>query len=666
MTMKKATMILLLACLLLTGCQGGQTQTTGEESLPPETTAPGETVQVPLDPESLFSDRDHRTDYTGQSLESVVFSDGGATVSGSATVDGSTVTVTGEGTYVLSGACEDGTLIVDADKKEKIWLVLDGLTLNSASGAAIYIRQADKVFITLAPGSVNLLSNGGSFVQTDDNTVDAVIFSKDDLTLNGTGSLELRSPGGHGIVSKDDLRITGGTYQITASGHGLCGKDALSVADGSFTVYAGKDGFHGENKEDASLGSVYLGGGTYSIISDGDGISAGNVLQVDGGSFTVTSGGGSENGKDHQEDWPGGYGIRGELPSETEEQTASAKGLKASGALYLRGGIFQMDCADDAFHTNGSLTVSAGDYTVATGDDGFHADEALTVDGGTVNVTASYEGLEGLTVTINGGELTIHSEDDGLNAAGGNDGSGFGGFGNMGGWESMEDETGRPGAAPEKPEGSGQEQPVPDEKMPQMPDNGQPPDMPDGESPAGPDGEMPQMPDNGQGGGRKEPPGNMGGFGSFGGDRFGSSSDCLIRITGGSIRIYADGDGIDSNGDLEITGGYVLVEGPTDNGNGALDYNGTGTITGGTVIASGASGMAQSLTSAGTQGVLSVNTGTCPGGTEIKVTDSAGNILLTVTPGKSFSSIVISTPELQKGESYLFQTDSKTKTVTAQ
>lgn len=695
--MKKCIAFFLLVCLCLTGCQA---QTGNEETTAPETTASGDTVQTEtqqsrLDPDELFSKKDRRTDYEQEDYATVLLDGDTATATCDITLAEGSVTLTTGGTYLVQGSLTDGTLIVDTDKSEKVWLILDGVSISSADSAAIYVRQADKVFITLAPNSVNTLTGGDSFVQTDDNNVDGVIFSKDDLTLNGTGTLKLQSPAGHGIVSKDDLRITGGTYEITAAGHGLCGKDALSVADGNFTVTAGKDGFHGENKDDDSLGSVYLGGGSYRITADGDGISAGAILQIDGGDYTVTTGGGSANGKTHTQDQMGGFGGWWSDRTDTEEETVSTKGIKSTGAMYLNGGTFQMDCADDCFHSNSSLTVQAGQYTLASGDDGFHADEALVIDDGTILVTDSYEGIEGLTVTVNGGDITVYADDDGLNAAGGRDGSGFGGFGGMGstGWESMDENSGQTGGnVPNKP-GAGNQgmMQMPDGEMPAMPDGGHMPDMPDGEMPTMPDGEIPAMPEDGQmpdmpdgeiptmadgaapempnndrGGGKNDRPGNMGGFGGFGGDSFGSSSECMICINGGTVRIYADGDGIDSNGSLQITGGYVIVEGPTDNGNSAIDYDGSGTISGGTVIASGSSGMAQSLTSTGTQGVLSVNTGNCSGGTTVSVTDENGNVLLSFTPEKAFSCVVISSPDMEKGSSYTLQVGTNTKTLTAQ
>lgn len=162
------------------------------------------------------------------------------TTSDAVTVDGSTATITQEGTYLLSGTLTDGTPLIDAPDTAKIQLVLDGVTLHSESYAPIYIREADKVFLTLAPGSENTLSNSGTYTQQDDHNVDAPLFCRSDLTLNGTGSLTVESPGGHGVVCKDDLVVTGGTYTVTAASHGLSANDSVRIGGGTFTVTAGE------------------------------------------------------------------------------------------------------------------------------------------------------------------------------------------------------------------------------------------------------------------------------------------------------------------------------------------------------------------------------------------------------------------------------------------
>ena len=208
-------------------------------------------------------------------------------------MDGSTVTITAEGVYILSGTLYDGQIQINAPDSAQVQLVLNGVDITSADSSAIYALEADHVFITLADGSENSLSNGGAYLPIDENNLDSVIFSKTDLTLNGSGSLAIYAEAGHGIVSKDDLIITGGTYTIEAVSHGMTGKDTFCIADGTFTITSGKDGLHAENTEDSTLGSLYITGGTFTIAAQGDAVSASGALQIDAGTFDLLTGGGS-------------------------------------------------------------------------------------------------------------------------------------------------------------------------------------------------------------------------------------------------------------------------------------------------------------------------------------------------------------------------------------
>lgn len=423
--MKRLFIFFSISALLLSGCGQAETIYTGES------TAAGETgllaasaVQAETE---MFTDRDYDADY--DESESVLIDLNGSTAScnsGAVRISGSTVTITGEGTYILSGSLENGTVIVDADKADKLRLVLDNAAIYSESSAAIYIRQADKVFITLAENSENRLSNGGAFQALDGNNIDGVIFSKDDLTLNGSGSLSIDSPAGHGIVSKDDLAITGGSYEFSGIGHGLSGKDSVRIADGEFTIVSGKDAVHAENTEDSDLGFIYISGGTFTLQAGGDGLSASGRLQIESGCFSILSGGGSSNAAKKSR----GNGL---FPLKAEESApddgTSTKGIKAGGSLVLSGGSFIIDSADDALHSNSDLSLSGGSFSIAAGDDGMHADGQLAISGGSVDIITSFEGIEGLCILISGGEISLVSSDDGLNAAGGRDQSGFGGPG---------------------------------------------------------------------------------------------------------------------------------------------------------------------------------------------------------------------------------------------
>ena len=574
--MKKLCYLFVFA-LLLSGCTTvslGGGMTSGIEDKPGSgITSSG------IDTSNAFSERDLSGEYDTKKNAHIQLKGTSASCSSNAVqISGNRITITDEGTYILSGTLDDGMIVVNADKGDKVQLVLRNVQIHSENFAALYVLQADKVFVTLEEGSNNQLSNGGSFTALDNNDVDGVIFSKEDVTFNGTGALMISSPAGHGIVSKDELTVTGGTYEITCASHGLVGKDSVCVAGGDFTLSAGKDGIHAENNDDASLGFVYLKDGAFKITAEGDGISAASHLQIDGGTFDILAGGGSKNGDKHTSDsWGGFPGGMGGYPGRpggrsttavTGDDSTSIKGLKAGGNLLILSGSFVMDTADDGVHSNGNLTVNGGTFQIATGDDGFHADETLAIAGGVVQISESYEGLEGLHVVVSGGEITLTATDDGINAAGGIDQSGMGGN-------------------------------RPNER-----------------------------------------------FGGMGGNSNGS-----ITISGGKLYIKASGDGVDANGTLTITGGHTVVCGPTTGDTATLDFDKSGVISGGTFIGTGASGMAQTF-SASEQGVIAVNVGTRQAGTKITLSDTSGNVLLSAEPELSYAVVILSCPQMVKGQTY--------------
>lgn len=377
----------------------------------------------------LFTDRDMEIGYDEETSVSILLTGDSASCDSDAVqISGSTVILTEEGTYILSGTLDDGMIVVNAGDADKIQLVLQNAQITSATSAAIYIPEADKVFITTAAGTSNTLANGGEYTAIDDNNIDAVIFSKADLTLNGAGSLAIEAAAGHGIVSKDDLVLTSGTYTITAASHGLSGKDSVRIANGTYTITSGKDGIHAENADDASLGSAYILGGNFDISAQGDGISAAGSLQIEGGTFSITTGEGSESVEMSSDDM--GFGQRGFFdtePEESEADSVSQKGIKADGSITLAGGTFVTDTADDSIHAGGDILVTDGQFDLKSGDDAVHSDAAVCIQNGTFVISYCYEGIEGLSITIEDGTFDITSHDDGLNAAGGADSSGFGG-----------------------------------------------------------------------------------------------------------------------------------------------------------------------------------------------------------------------------------------------
>ena len=624
---RKMALFFVMA-LMLSGCSQTNTETstastqTEENSTTSSTSETTTVTPTSINSSEIFSNRDFEIGYDETTSAQITLNGTSASCDSDAVlISGSTITITDEGTYILSGTLKNGMIIVDAEDSDKIQLVLNGVSITNESSASIYVRQADKVFITTNTDTKNSLSNGGTYTDIDDNNIDAVIFSKADLTLNGAGTLSIDAEAGHGIVSKDDVIITSGTYDITAASHGISGKDRVGIANGSFTIVSGKDGIHAENTEDTSLGYVYLENGTFDITAQGDGISAENVLQIEDGNFKIQTGEGSDAVNLDQKESEKSMGQRPERRMDqketeqttkgttttelsgmtemswtnkesgitklsettvtpktttetttetTEDTSVSRKGLKATSDLVINGGSFELDTEDDSVHSNGNVSIHSGEFQIATGDDGMHADSNLTIASGTIEITKSYEGLEGETVTISGGEIQLVASDDGVNAAGGKDQSGMSTF--------------------------------------------------------------------------------AGGHG--GGDKFASNSNGLITISGGTLYVNAEGDGIDSNGNITMTGGEVYVLGPNSTGNGMLDYDSEATISGGTFIAAGSSGMAQNFGDSSTQGSILVSVEQQEAGSIVKLLDENNKELLSWTAEKSFDCVLISCPDIQKGSTY--------------
>lgn len=451
---RAAVPLILCAALLLSACGSGNGAASSDSlsAVPDSASSASESVdsvssaqaEQILDTDALFSDRDLSQSYDEAAAVTVqLLGDTAACASDAVRIEGGSVTLTEEGVYLFTGTLADGQIRVDAGSKDKVQIVLAGVRITSSSSAAVYCREADKVFLTLAEGTENTLANGGTFAAIDENNIDAAVFSKTDLTLNGTGSLTITSPAGHGVVSKDELTITGGSYTVTAAKHGFAGKDSVSIADGCFAITSGKDGIHAENTDDAEQGFLYIGGGSFTIDAAGDGLSAGSTLQIDGGTFRLTTGGGSDavtvKAGDGRMTQP--FGMR-DFTSGTEQSSGDAescKGIKAGTALTVNDGTFVLDTADDAVHSNGDVTLCGGSWTIRTGDDGIHADGAVLIRAGEFSIPCCYEGVEGRSVTIDGGTLDIVAYDDGINAAGGTDGSGTAfGFGKQDGFAAGE------------------------------------------------------------------------------------------------------------------------------------------------------------------------------------------------------------------------------------
>lgn len=314
-----------------------------------DTAASGEAVTL-VDTSSVFSDRNLDASYDEAAATRIELSDAGSTSTGTGvTISGSTITITEEGVYIVSGTLADGQIVVDAAEDAKVQIVLDGADITSSDAAAIYVVSADKVFVTLAEGSSNSLAVTGSFAATDDgNTVDGAIFSKADLTIQGEGALSVVCAAGHGIVSKDELTITGGTISVEASGHALQAKDALAISGGTLDLVAGTDALHCSDDEDAEHGWIYISGGTITAEATSDAIDAGSFLEIDGGDITVTAG---DDGL-HAE-------YAAVVNGGTITVTQSTEALEGS-AVTITGGTLDLVSSDDGINAAGEPTETDG------------------------------------------------------------------------------------------------------------------------------------------------------------------------------------------------------------------------------------------------------------------------------------------------------------------
>ena len=640
-----------------------------------------------------FTDRDLSGSYDAAEA-AVITLDGDRAVANSNAVscEDGVVTISKKGTYILTGVLNDGTILVDVDDSDKVQLVLDGASISSATSAAILILSADKVFITLAEGTENALSNTGTYVENPLANIDGVIFSKSDLVINGAGSLTIDAATGHGIVAKDDFKVTGGSITIEApEGHGIEAKDSIRVANGAITVSCGKDALHCENEDDAEKGYVVILGGAFDLTSGGDGISASNALTVMDGSFSILAGGGSANGNNHREAFDGGTrgnrggmferGNRGTSEGREEASDKSSEGTEASTNKpddFQPGEVPEgmeppSDLPDDL--QPGKLPEGMeppsdlpGDFQPGEMPDNFQPGEAPegmepptgmpddfqpgeapegmerpsdmpddlqpgNASGNTASSerteSASMKGLKsGSGLVVYGGAFTLDTADDSLHTDG--DCTINGGSFTL---SSGDDGIHADGALTVNDGSIAIVKSYEGLEGASITINGGDIDVT-----ASDDGLNASGGNDGSGRDGRD-------------DMFATDATAWISIAGGHLTVDADGDGIDSNGNLVVTGGSTVVRGPVNSGNGALDFAGTGTITGGTVIALGASGMALNFGGDSTQAsVLVTLSGTVSGA--ITLSDAEGNVLLAAENGKSYNSAVFSSPELAVGGTY--------------
>lgn len=446
------------------------------------------------------------SDYTTANATLVTLTDSAAKASGKYTgyeIDGTDVSITAAGTYVFSGDCDNGSITVKKGVTG-VTIVLNGLTLTNDDSAAITLNKTAEASLIAAAGTTNTVADTAG---SNDENAAVKVKSGASLSISGTGTLTVDGNTKNGIKGAADAVITVAEVKlnINAADDGLSCDDELNIIGGTLSITAGGDAVKAspdtgdtENPDTTSLGNVTISGGTLTLNSAADGIQADGDLTISGGTFHVKTNGGHTTA--------------------LTDDSASCKGFKAGGALTVTGGTLTVDSADDALHAGTDVTISGGTLTLAAGDDAVHADNDLVIGAKgssstatpKISITASYEGLEGTTVTVYSGDIDVVASDDGVNAAS---------------------------------------------------------------------------------------------------STLGEHSDkYAISIAGGDLYIDAGSDGLDSNNDINITGGKVEVYGADAMMDAAIDYDGTFTLSGGTLFGAGME------PSAGTQAYIAVGETSPSGG----------------------------------------------------
>lgn len=381
-----------------------------------------ETVAEAVNVENIeFKAKDSYTDYSSDCVN-IALSDSGMSSGTGYTVSESCVTITEEGTYVLSGTLSDGQIVVNASKDADVRLVLNNVNITCTTSAPIFVSQADKVIISLPDGTTSTVTDQNPSQDEEGKDITAVIYSKESLTINGSGTLNINANNNDGITSKDTLKITGGTINIKSVDDGLTGKDRVLIRDGIINIECDGDGVKSTNT-DTDTGYFYMEGGTLTINAGNDGVQAETSILIVGGTIDIVTGGGSANASTQSNNNMGGMGGFPMNPDSTDssDESDSLKGLKAEYYIDIVDGAITIDTEDDSIHSNSTIRITGGTITAASGDDGVHADTLLDISGGTINVTKSFEGLEAQKVTISSGDISVVSSDDGINAGGGTD-----------------------------------------------------------------------------------------------------------------------------------------------------------------------------------------------------------------------------------------------------
>lgn len=407
-----------------TSATTGASTVSESESSTQSTSNSGQTSSA-LSADSELKSSDTDASWSEQDACIITLNNTSATVSSAgAAVSGGKITVTKAGTYIVRGSLGDGQIIVSAGSGDSVRLVFDGVSLTCSGSAALEVLSCDKLILTLAEGTANTLTDSGTYgdSQTGEDGPDAALFSKSDLTINGSGTLSVKGLYQNAINCKDSLKLIGCTLTAEAENDAIKGKDCIVAKGALIKATSGSDALESSGSTKSGSGFIILDQCRITVSAGGDGIQATGTASLTGTDLTAVTGGGSANSIN-----AGSNQFGGGYTTSTQTDSVSAKAVKAQGELVINGGTFSIDSADDAIHSDTAVVIESGTIAIASGDDGIHADDSLTVKNGVINIKQCYEGLESMKLTIAGGTIDITADDDGLNAAGGNDSSSLGG-----------------------------------------------------------------------------------------------------------------------------------------------------------------------------------------------------------------------------------------------
>lgn len=614
----KRTIVFLAAlCLLLSACTS--TAATSSSSAPSSSVESGTQLSATTQNRAALDDL-----YVAPKTENVItLSESGASYNGTGgvNINGGIVTISAPGTYTVEGTLASGQIVVTTEQKGTVNLVLNGVSLSNTEEPAIWVKQADQTVISLADGTQNVLTSAVNAQTDETDAAKAALFASDDLWLCGDGTLQIQAENGNGIQCKDTLTLAAGTYEITAGNNAIVCKDSVTIGDGIYTLQAGNDGIKSTNTEDTALGTITVLGGTFSISAESDALQAERILEIADGTFDLTTGGGAANAAVHtQNEFFGKGGMmqpmaEGEAPTGTPPELPSGEAPVGTppDTMPATNGTNTVQPAASTATAPGTASASTStEETVSR--KALKGGTAVNISGGNFTIDACDDAVHSNgNVQISGGTFVISTGDDGFHADESLTVSG-GEIDITNSYEGLEAYTIVISAGDISVVSSD-----------------------DGINAAGGDG-------SGQYGFAQDTV------------RGSTSGGAHLSISGGTIVVDASGDGIDVNGNAEMTGGTVVVHGPTSGGNGALDYDGTFAVNGGTLTTFGSAQMAMTPSADSTLPVISVY-GTISAGQTVTVQTKDGSVIATMTTQKETQNITFTSDALSVGDTVTIQAD---------